>query len=119
MSENVTVFGDLADKYDALVVHDEKLLDAAVEREGYSLGSMVIASGLIALMKFAQVMVDTGRLGNGLLVDGGWRGAGKDALRAANVVGISGAVATRTLPLLRITQAANANTLLGSRRPTR
>jgi hypothetical protein len=46
MSGNVTVFGDIADKFDALVAYDEELLDNWVEEGGYSLGSMVAASTL-------------------------------------------------------------------------
>ena len=58
MSENVTVFGDIADKFDALVAYDEKALDEWVEESGYSLGSMVTASTLMAFMTFAKGFVD-------------------------------------------------------------
>ena len=44
MGENVTYFGDVADKFDALVAYDEKELDSWVESEGYSVKSMVFAS---------------------------------------------------------------------------
>ena len=33
MAENVTVFGDIADKFDALVAYDEKLLDVCNARQ--------------------------------------------------------------------------------------
>ena len=110
MGENVTAFGDLADDYDALVAYDEKLLDRYVEAEGYSLSSMALASTAIAFMRFAQTFTDMGRLGNGVLIEGGWKGAGKDALRALNLVGTAGAVAGRASFLLKVQQAATANT---------
>lgn len=69
MTENVTVFGDIADKFDALVAYDEKGLDNWVEEGGYSLGRMVAASTLNAFMTFAKGFVDTGRIGNGILIE--------------------------------------------------
>ncbi len=62
MAENVTVFGDVADSFDALVAYDEKQLDSYVEAHGYSLGSMALASTTIAFMRFAQTFTDIGRL---------------------------------------------------------
>jgi hypothetical protein len=109
VSENVTVFGDLADKYDALVVHDERLLDSYVEQSGYSLSSMVLASTAIAFMHFAQTFTDMGRLGNGVLIEGGVKGVGEDVLRALNLVGTVGAVAGRASTLLKVVQG-NAQT---------
>ncbi|MEM9430206.1 MAG: hypothetical protein AAGA32_12000 [Pseudomonadota bacterium] len=47
---------------------------------------MVFASTAMAFMQFAKVFVDVGRLGNGVFVEGGWKGAGQDALRALNLV---------------------------------
>jgi LysM repeat protein len=110
MGQNVTVLGDLADSYDALVAHDEKLLDYYVEDHGYSLGSMVLASSAISVMRFAKWFTDIGRLGNGVLIQGGWRGVGNDAMRALNLVGAVGAVAGRVGGLLKVVQASNANT---------
>lgn len=107
MSENVTAFGDIADKFDALVAYDEKLLDEWVEESGYSLGSMVTASTLMAFMTFAKGFVDVGRIGNGILVEGGFKGVGKDALRALNIAGGAGAVISRGARLLRFTQVGN------------
>lgn len=105
---NVTIFGDIADDYDALVLSNEKLLDGFVEQNGYSLGSMVFASSALALMKFAKVFVDVGRLGNGVFVEGGWKGAGQDALRALNLAGGAGAALSRGGKLLRMTQVGNS-----------
>lgn len=104
MGENVSYFGEVADKYDALVAYDEKLLDGYVEEHGYSLGSMALASTAIAFMQFAKTFTDIGRLGNGILIEGGWRGVGKDALRAVNLVGSVGAVAGRAAGLLKVVQ---------------
>jgi LysM repeat protein len=124
MAENVTIFGKVADQYDALVAYDEKLLDDYVEGQGYSLSSMVVASGLSSLMKFSQMFVDVGRLGNGVFVHGGWKGALQDALRALNLAGGAGAVVGRVGKLLRFTQVgetcawvaqANALRLTGQR----
>src|SRR5208282_6214085 len=105
MGENVTVFGELADKYDALVAFDEKALDNYVDSSGYSLGSMVLASSAMAFMQFAKTFTDMGRVGNGVVLEGGWKGAGKDALRVLNLVGTVGAVAGRASALLKVTQA--------------
>ena len=102
--ENVTVFGDIADKFDALVAYDEKLLDNWVETEGYSLESMAVASGAKALMSFAKGFVDVGRIGNGLLVEGGIKGVGKDLLRTLNLAGGVGAAIGRGTSLLRSVQ---------------
>ncbi len=110
MGENVTYFGELADRYDALVKYDEKLLDNYVEESGYSLGSMVLASSAIAFMKFAETFTDMGRLGNGILIEGGVKGVAKDALRAVNIFGSVGAVAGRASTLFKVVQASNANT---------
>lgn len=110
MAGNVTVFGDWADKYDALVAYDEKILDNYVEEQGYSLGSMVLASTAIAFMKFSTTFTDIGRLGNGILVEGGWKGVGKDALRALNLAGAAGAVAGRASQLLKVVQAGDVST---------
>lgn len=104
MTENVTVFGDIADKFDALVAYDEKGLDNWVEEGGYSLGRMVAASTLNAFMTFAKGFVDTGRIGNGILIEGGIKGVGKDAIRALNLVGGTGAVIGRGTKLLRVVQ---------------
>jgi LysM repeat protein len=110
MGENVTVFGRLADQYDALVTYDEKLLDDYVEESGYSLKSMALASTAMAFMQFAKTFTDIGRLGNGVLVEKGWKGVGKDALRSLNLVGVAGAAASRVSGLLKVVQASNANT---------
>lgn len=107
MAENVTVFGDIADKFDALVAYDEKALDAYVEESGYSLGSMAMASTAMAFMTFAKGFVDVGRLGNGILIEGGIKGVGKDALRALNFAGGAGAIIGRGTKLLRLVQAGN------------
>ncbi|MEO7674424.1 MAG: LysM peptidoglycan-binding domain-containing protein [Pyrinomonadaceae bacterium] len=107
MAENVTYFGDLADKFDALVAYDEKLLDEYVEESGYSLRSMVAASTAIAFMRFAKGFVDVGRLGNGILIEGGFKGVGSDVLRALNLVGGLGAAAGRVPKLLRVVQVGN------------
>ncbi|HYJ89739.1 MAG TPA: LysM peptidoglycan-binding domain-containing protein [Pyrinomonadaceae bacterium] len=107
MGENVTVFGDVADRFDSLVAYDEKLLDGYVEGEGYSVKSMVFASTAMAFMTFAKGFVDVGRLGNGILIEGGVKGVGKDALRALTLVGGAGAVISRGTKLLRIVQAGN------------
>jgi LysM repeat protein len=106
-SGNVTYFGDVADRFDALVAYDEKLLDNWVEESGYSLGSMVVASTAMAFKTFAKGFVDVGRVGNWILVEGGWKGAGKDALRALNIVGGAGAVISRGARLLRVVQVGN------------
>lgn len=108
MAENITVFGDVADKFDALVAYDEKALDEWVEESGYSLGSMVTASTLMALMTFSKGFVDVGRLGNGILIEGGFKGVGKDALRALNLAGGAGAVIGRGAKFLRFTQVGNS-----------
>ena len=92
------------------MANDEHLLDNYVEEHGYSLGSMALASTTIAFMRFAKTFTDIGQLGNGVLIEGGWRGAGEDALRALNLVGAAGAVAGRAGRLLKVVQAANANT---------
>jgi hypothetical protein len=105
MGENVTFFGDLADKYDALVAYDEKLLDQYVEESGYSLTAMALASTTIAFMEFAKGFTDIGRLGNGVLIERGWKGVGKDVLRALNVIGTAGAMASRGSSLLKLVQA--------------
>lgn len=110
MAHNLTIFGDIADNFDALVAYDEKLLDNWVEGEGYSLTSMVAASTAKAFMTFAKGFVDVGRLGNGILIDGGWKGAGKDALRALNLAGGAGAIVSRGTKLLRATQVGNSCT---------
>jgi LysM repeat protein len=110
MGENVTYFGELADRYDVLVKYDEKILDNYVEESGYSLGSMVLASTALAFMKFSQTFTDMGRLGNGILIEGGVKGVAKDALRAVNIFGTAGAVAGRASTLLKVVQASNANT---------
>jgi LysM repeat protein len=110
MGENVTFFGDLADDYDALVASDEKLLDNYVEDSGYSLTSMVVASSAISVMRFAKWFTDMGRLGNGILIEGGVKGFAKDGLRVLNLVGTAGAVASRASGLLKVVQAGNANT---------
>ncbi len=113
MAENVTVFGDLADKFDAMVAYDEGLLDGYVEDSGYSLGSMILASTAISLMRFSQSFLDMGRIGNGILVEGGWTGVAKDVLRglgfASGVTGGAGRVGGR---LLRVTQAAGEKTCI-------
>ncbi len=106
-SENVTVLGEYADKFDALVAYDEKELDNWVEGEGYSLKSMVLASTAKAFMTFSKGFVDVGRIGNGVLVEGGVKGVGKDALRALNLVGDAGAAINRGAKLLRIVQVGN------------
>src|SRR5215475_9062126 len=108
--DNVSFFGDIADSFDALVAYDEHLLDGYVEDQGYSLGSMVLASSAHAFMRFAQTFTDMGRLGNGVLVEGGWKGVGKDALRALNLFGSVGAAAGRASRLLKVVQGANVNT---------
>jgi LysM repeat protein len=58
-------------------------------------------------MTFSQSFVDMGRLGNGVLIEGGWKGVGKDALRAVSIVGVGGAVAGRASSLLQATQVGN------------
>jgi hypothetical protein len=68
---------------------------------------MVAASTLTAFMTFAKGFVDVGRVGNGILVEGGIKGVAKDALRALNLVGGAGAVIGRGAKLLRIVQAGN------------
>lgn len=108
MAENVTYFGELADKFDALVAYDEKLLDNYVEGEGYSLSSMVFASTAMAFMTFAKGFVDVGRLGNGILIEGGWKGAGKDVLRALNFAGGAGAIISRGSKMLRLVQVGES-----------
>jgi hypothetical protein len=90
MAENLTFFGDLADDFDALVVADEKLLDNYVEGEGYSLSSMMLASSAIAFMQFARTFTDMGRLGSGVVIEGGFKGFAKDGLRVLNLVGTAG-----------------------------
>ena len=80
MTENITVFGEIADRYDALVAYDEKLLDNWVEEGGYSLSSMVLASTAKSFMTFAKGFVDVGRIGNGILVEGGVKGAANAGL---------------------------------------
>lgn len=107
MGENVTYFGDVADKFDALVAYDEKALDSWVESEGYSTSSMVFASTAMAFMTFAKGFVDVGRLGNGILIEGGWKGVGKDALRAMNLAGGAGGLITRGTKFLRVVQSGN------------
>ena len=107
---NVTVFGDVADKYDALVAYDEKALDHWVESEGYSTSSMVLASTALAFIRFAQTFTDIGRLGNGIFIEGGWKGVGKDALRAVNLVGSAGAILGRAGQLFRVIQMSEAGT---------
>jgi LysM repeat protein len=107
MAENVTIFGDIADKFDALVAYDEKLLDQYVEEQGYSIGSMALASTAMAFMTFSKGFVDVGRVGNGILVEGGWKGIGKDALRVLTVAGGGGAVIGRVSKLMRLTQVGN------------
>ncbi len=104
---NVTVFGDVSDKFDALVAYNEKLLDNWVAEEGYSTGSMVAASTAMAFMTFAKGFVDLGRIGNGILVEGGLKGLGKDVLRALNFAGGAGAIIGRGAKLLRLVQGTN------------
>ncbi len=106
-SGNVTVVGDWADAYDAQVRWDANSLDGWVEESGFSVTSMVIASTAGALMTFSQSFVDMGRFGNGVLVEGGWRGVGKDALRALSIVGTGGAIAGRLGKLLQVAQTGN------------
>ncbi len=110
MADNVTIFGDLADSFDAVVAYDERHLDQYVEHRGYSLGSMVRASTVKALLQFSQSMVDIGRVGNGVLIDRGWRGVGRDVLRTLTITGAAGAVAGRASALLRVTQGAGQST---------
>jgi len=105
---NVTVFGDIADQYDALVAYDEKALDKWVESEGYSTSSMVLASTALAFVKFAQTFTDIGHLGNGIFIEGGWKGVGKDALRAVNLVGSAGAILGRAGQMLRVIQMSES-----------
>jgi hypothetical protein len=107
MGENVTVFGDVADKFDALVAYDEKALDGWVEEGGYSLTRMVTASSAMAFMTFAKGFVDVGRLGNGIIIEGGVKGVGKDVLRALNFAGGAGAVIGRGAKFMRLLQAGN------------
>lgn len=107
MGENVTYFGDLADRFDALVAYDEKLLDKWVEEEGYSTSSMVLASTAMAFMTFAKGFTDVGRIGNGILVEGGVKGVGKDVLRALNFAGGAGSLISRGTKMLRVVQAGN------------
>jgi hypothetical protein len=76
-----------------------------VDDAGYSITSMVLASTAKAFMTFSQGFLDMGRLGNGLLVEGGWKGVGKDALRAVSIVGVGGAVVGRVGGLLQSAQA--------------
>lgn len=110
MADNVSILGDLADSYDALVSYDEAQLDQYVEHSGYSLRSMVLASTVKALMQFSQSMVDVGRVGNGVLIDRSWTGAGRDALRVLTIAGAAGAVVGRAGALLRVTQEAGQST---------
>lgn len=107
MAENVTFFGDVADKFDALVAYDENLLDNWVEGSGYDVGTMVAASTLVSFMTFAKGFVDVGRIGNGVLIEGGIKGVGKDALRALNLVGGAGALIGRGAKMMRIVQVGN------------
>jgi hypothetical protein len=104
---NVTVFGDWADSFDAQVTYSEKILDQMVEEAGYSITSMVLASTAKAFMSFSQGFIDMGRFGNGVMIDGGWKGAGKDVLRGISIVGVGGAVAGRVGPLLQTTQVGS------------
>jgi LysM repeat protein len=119
MGQNVTVFGDIADSYDELVAYNEKGLDRWVDdlieqRDGdpsswnsfKMYAGMVAASGLISVQKFAGGFVDAGRLGNGVLLEGGLKGVGKDALRLLNVAGGAGAVLGRLTRVLKAVQAA-------------
>lgn len=110
MAENVTVFGDLADNFDALVAYDESLLDGYVQESGYSLGSMILASTAISFMRFSQSFLDMGRIGNGILVEGGWKGIAKDVLRGLGFASGVSAVGGRVGRLLKVTQAATEST---------
>lgn len=102
--QNLTPFGDIADRYDMLVVYDEKLLSDWVESQQYSTGSMVLASTALALTQFAQSFTDMGRVGNGVFIEGGWKGVGKDILRGLNLAGTAGAVLGRGGQYLRLVQ---------------
>lgn len=110
MSENVTVFGDVADRYDNLVAYNEKQLDYWVAESGYSTWAMALASTALAFEGFAKNFVDIGRLGNGVLLEGGWKGPVKDGLRVLNVAGGAGAVAGRVGRLLRVVQTSGTAT---------
>src|ERR1700722_9557550 len=105
---NVSVFGDFADRYDALVAYDERIFSDWVQQEGYTTSSMILASAALAPMQFAQSFTDIGRLGNGLFVEGGWKGAGKDLLRGLNLVGSAGAMLGRAGRLFRVIQQAES-----------
>jgi len=64
MGDNITLFGDVADDYDALFSERKHELEQWVELEGYSDGSVLLASSVFALFSFSQSMIDTLRLGN-------------------------------------------------------
>lgn len=86
----MTVFGDIADNFDALVAYDEKLLDNWVDEGGYTPGSMVLTSTAKAFMTIATGFVGLGRIGNGVLIEGG-----------------AGALVGCCARLLRVVQAGN------------
>jgi nucleoid-associated protein YgaU len=110
MSQNVTIFGDIADRYDHLVAYNEKMLGDWVEETGYSTWAMGLASTGIAFEQFAKSFVDIGRLGNGILLEKGWKGPVKDGLRVLNFAGGVGAVAGRVSRVLRVVQASSTAT---------
>jgi hypothetical protein len=59
-------------------------------------------------VKFAQTFTDIGHLGNGIFIEGGWKGVGKDALRAVNLVGSAGAILGRAGQMLRVIQMSES-----------
>ncbi len=101
--QNVTFLGDYADDYEGQVRESEAILDAWVEKQGYTTTSMVVASTLIAFMRVSEGMVDTLRLGNGIK-KGGLKGFAMDGLRLLNVTGVAGAGFQRLSRILVVTQ---------------
>jgi len=103
MGNNVTFLGDVADDFDEQVKQSQAELDSWVERSGYSTGSMMAASTVIAFIRLGQTFVDTLRLGNGV-ASGTLTGVAVDGLRLLNVTGVGGALFQRISRILVVAQ---------------
>ncbi|MCI0378801.1 MAG: hypothetical protein L0215_14430 [Gemmataceae bacterium] len=113
---SLTIFGELADRYDAQVEEAIEALDSWVESTDYNWVAAGTAAGAQAFMRFSQSFVDVLRLGEGTIEEApeaisqedyaaaAW-GVAEDVLRLLIVAGPIVRLSARGVRLIRATQA--------------